>query len=39
MARLGLTPPEIEAKVEGNDLPNGRYVMSKSQLADFVLNS
>lgn len=36
---FGLTPPEIEAKVEGNDLPNGRHVMSKSQLADFVLRS
>lgn len=35
----GLTPQEIEAKVEGNDLPNGRYVMSKSRPADFVLRS
>jgi pantothenate kinase len=35
----GLTPPEIEAKVEGNDLPNGRYVMSKSRPAGFVLRS
>jgi hypothetical protein len=23
----GLPPPEIKAKVEGNDLPNGRYVV------------
>lgn len=35
----GLTPPEIKAKVEGNDLPNGRYVISKSGPADFVLRS
>jgi pantothenate kinase len=35
----GLPPPEIEAKVEGNDLPNGRYVVSKSAPADFVLRS
>jgi pantothenate kinase len=35
----GLAPPEIEAKVEGNDLPNGRYVVSKSGPADFVLRS
>lgn len=35
----GLTPPEIEAKVEGNDLPNGRYVRSKSQPADVFLRS
>jgi hypothetical protein len=35
----GLPPPEIKAKVEGNDLPNGRYVVSKSGPADFVLRS
>jgi pantothenate kinase len=34
-----LTPPEIKAKVEGNDLPNGRCVVSKSGPADFVLCS
>jgi pantothenate kinase len=34
----GLSPAEIEAKVEGNDLPNGRYVMTKSKPADFVLS-
>jgi pantothenate kinase len=33
----GLTPPEIKAKVEGNDLPNGRYVWANSGPADFVL--
>jgi pantothenate kinase len=33
----GLSPAEIEAKVEGNDLPNGRYIMSNSKPADFVL--
>jgi pantothenate kinase len=32
-----LTSPEIEAKVEGNDLPNGRYVIANSAPADFVL--
>ena len=35
----GLSSAEIEAKVEGNDLPNGRYVMSKSKPADFVLGA
>jgi pantothenate kinase len=35
----GLSPAEIEAKVEGNDLPNGRYVMTKSKPADFVLRA
>ena len=33
----GLTPAEIEAKIEGNDLPNGRYVKSSSKSADLVL--
>ena len=33
----GLSPAEIEAKVEGNDLPNGRHIMSNSKPADFVL--
>lgn len=32
----GLSPAEIEGKVEGNDLPNGRDVLSKSAPADFV---
>jgi pantothenate kinase len=35
----GFTAPEIEAKVEGNDLPNGRFVMSRSAPADFRLRS
>ena len=35
----GLSTSEIEAKVEGNDLPNGRYVMSYSRTADFVLRA
>jgi pantothenate kinase len=35
----GLSAAEIEAKVEGNDLPNGRYVMSNSKPADFVLST
>lgn len=34
-----LTLAEIEAKVEGNDLPNARYVISKSGPANFVLRS
>jgi pantothenate kinase len=34
----GLPPEEIEAKVEANDLPNGRFVMSNSVPADFVLS-
>jgi pantothenate kinase len=32
----GLPLAEIEAKVEDNDLPNGRYVISNSKPADFV---
>jgi pantothenate kinase len=35
----GFTPAEIEAKVEGNDLPNGRNVMLNSKPADFVLGA
>jgi len=35
----GLTPDEIEAKVEGNDLPNGRYLIANSVPADFVLSA
>lgn len=31
----GLTPAQIEAKVETNDLPNGRLVLERSQKADF----
>ena len=33
----GLPPEEVEAKVELNDLPNGRFVASNSIAADFVL--
>ena len=35
----GFSPTEIEAQVERNDLPNGRYIMSKSKPADFVLRA
>jgi pantothenate kinase len=35
----GFSPTEIDAKVERNDLPNGRYIMSKSKPADFVLRT
>lgn len=34
-----LRPAEIEAKVEGNDLPNGRFVIATSVAADFSLGS
>jgi pantothenate kinase len=33
----GLPPAEIKAKVEDNDLPNGRFVLAHSAPADFVL--
>ncbi|MGJ5206401.1 nucleoside triphosphate hydrolase [Bradyrhizobium sp. HKCCYLR20261] len=33
----GLGPDEIEAKVEGNDLPNGRFVQANSRPADVVI--
>jgi len=32
-----LTPAEVEARLEGNDLPNARHVISRSRSADFVL--
>lgn len=32
-----LAPAEIEAKVEGNDLPNARRVISRSRSADFMV--
>ena len=35
----GFSPTEIEAKVERNDLPNGRHIMSKSKPPDFVLRA
>jgi len=34
----GLTPAQIEAKVEGNDLPNGRLVIERSRTADFTFD-
>ena len=35
--RLGLAPDEVTAKVEGNDLPNGRFVRDASIAADVVI--
>ena len=35
--RYGLSPDEIAAKVEGNDIPNGRRVREDSAAADFVI--
>ena len=35
----GFSPTEIEAKVERNDLPNGRHIMSKSKPPAFVLRT
>lgn len=34
----GLTPAQIEAKVESNDLPNGRLVLEHSRTADFTFD-
>lgn len=34
-----LPPAEIAAKVDGNDLPNGRLIMAESVTPDFVLRS
>lgn len=36
--RYGLTPAQIEEKVEGNDLPNGRLVLERSRMADFTFD-
>ncbi|MDP1668011.1 nucleoside/nucleotide kinase family protein [Phaeovulum sp.] len=36
---LGLAPEAIAAKVEGNDLPNGRRVIAQSARADFRLRT
>ncbi len=33
--RLGLTPPEITAKLQDNDLPNGRLIRDDSAPADY----
>jgi pantothenate kinase len=35
--RLGLAPDEVTAKVEGNDLPNGRFVRDASVATDIVI--
>lgn len=35
----GLSPAEIEAKIECNDLLNGRHITSNSNPADFVLRT
>ena len=35
--RYGLTPEQIAEKLDGNDLPNGRLVMSESADPDFVI--
>ncbi|MDM7931962.1 nucleoside/nucleotide kinase family protein [Tabrizicola sp.] len=37
--RLGLTEPEIAAKLEENDLPNGRLVRDASVAAEFRLSN
>ncbi len=37
--RLGLTPPEIAAKLDDNDLPNGRLVRTGSAPAMFCLSN
>ncbi len=37
--RLGLTPPEIAAKLDHNDLPNGRLVRTGSAPAMFCLSN
>lgn len=34
----GLTPAQIDAKVEINDLPNGRLVLERSRAADFTFD-
>ena len=34
----GLTPAQIQAKVELNDLPNGRLVLQRSRAADFTFD-
>ena len=37
--RYQLPPDEVTAKVEANDLPNGRLIMSASASAEFVVSS
>ncbi len=34
----GLSPDQIAAKLEGNDLPNGRLVRDFSIAADFMMS-
>lgn len=34
----GLSPGEIAAKIEGNDLPNAKYVLENSHCADFIVS-
>lgn len=34
----GMTPAEMKEKMEGNDLPNARLVVSKSRPAEFVID-
>jgi pantothenate kinase len=34
----GLSPEEIAAKVDGNDLPNGRLIRESSAAADFMIS-
>ncbi|MBL8907791.1 MAG: nucleoside/nucleotide kinase family protein [Rhizobiales bacterium] len=34
----GLSPHEVTAKVEGNDMPNGRFVRDASAAADFIVS-
>lgn len=36
---LGLSPAEITAKIEANDMPNGRTVITESRAADYVIRS
>lgn len=38
-AGFGLGPDEVTAKVEGNDLPNGRFVAANSITAEFVIDN
>ncbi|MFC3529911.1 nucleoside/nucleotide kinase family protein [Paracoccus mangrovi] len=35
----GLTPPEIDTKLEDNDLPNGRVVIGESIAPDYLLRA
>jgi pantothenate kinase len=36
---LGLSPEAIRARVEGNDLPNGRALLAASRAPDFVVDA